>query len=123
MSKLTDKLSNEWQDSINFVLGVWLIASPWVLAYAAERVPTTNAVVVGAIIALAAAAALYAFQAWEEWVNVALAAWLIFSPWVLGFSTLQIAMWNHVAVGVAVLVLALWSTTISHGSGGIASKG
>lgn len=123
MSKLTDKLSNEWQDAINLVLGAWLIASPWVLAYAVERVPTTNAVVVGAIIALAAAAALYAFQAWEEWTNVALAAWLIVSPWVLGFSTLQIAMWNHVAVGVAVLVLALWSTTISHGSGGTASKG
>ncbi len=123
MSKLTEKLTTEWQDTVNFVLGGWLIVSPWILGYAAQQVPTNNAVVVGVIIAVAAAAALYAFQVWEEWVNAALAAWLIVSPWVLGFGTDQAAAWNQYAVGVLVGVLALWSANIEHGSGTPMAKG
>ena len=34
--------------------------------------------------------------------------WLILSPWVLGFSTLQTATGSAVASGVVVMVLALW---------------
>jgi hypothetical protein len=40
-------------------------------------------------------AALVTFQAWEEWVNAALAAWLIVSPYLLGFSGLTSAFWNQ----------------------------
>ena len=123
MSKLTDKLTTEWQDVVSFALGIWLIVSPWVLAYATNQYPMTNAVVVGALIALAAAGALYAFQVWEEWLNVALAAWLIASPWLLGFSTLQVAVVNQVAVGALVGLLALWSANIEHGTGGHIAKG
>ncbi len=123
MSKITDKLSTEWQDTANLVLGAWLVASPWIFAFASQDVPTTNAILVGAIIALAAAGALYAFHAWEEWINVALAAWLIVSPWILGFSTLQIAMLNQVVVGALVGVLAFWSANIEHGSGGHMARG
>jgi SPW repeat len=123
MSKLTDKLRAEWQDVANLALGAWLVASPWVLAYEAQHVPTYNAVVVGVIIAAAAAGALYAFQAWEEWINVAFAAWLIVSPWILGFITLQLAMLNQIIIGVAVGLLALWSANIEHGTGGRVARG
>ena len=123
MSRLTDKLSAEWQDAGNLLLGLWLAVSPWPLAYASERTPMINAVAVGVIIAVAAAGALYAFHAWEEWVNVALAAWLIASPWLLNFSTLQVATWNQIAVGTLVAILALWSTTADHSSGGLTLKG
>ena len=123
MSRLTDKLSAEWQDAGNLLLGLWLAVSPWALAYASERTPMINAVAVGVIIAVAAAGALYAFHAWEEWVNVALAAWLIASPWLLNFSTLQVATWNQIAVGTLVAILALWSTTADHSSGGLTLKG
>jgi predicted DNA repair protein MutK len=123
MSKLIDKLTTEWQDTVNFVLGGWLVISPWILGYASQQVPTNNAVIVGGIIAVAAAAALYAFQVWEEWVNAALAAWLIVSPWVLGFSTVQTAAWNHYAIGVLVGVLALWSANVEHGSDSPMAKG
>ena len=123
MSRLTDKLSAEWQDAGNLLLGLWLAVSPLALAYASERTPMINAVAVGVIIAVAAAGALYAFHAWEEWVNVALAAWLIASPWLLNFSTLQVATWNQIAVGTLVAILALWSTTADHSSGGLTLKG
>ncbi len=116
MSAITDKITVEWRDAANLVLGVWLAASPWILGYAAQQTPTTNAALVGIVIALAAAAAVYAFQAWEEWVNVALAAWLVVSPWLLAYSTHQTATWNQVAVGVLVGLLALWSANVEHGS-------
>ncbi len=115
MSTMTDKLAVEWRDTVNFVLGLWLLVSPWMLAYAAHETATANAVIVGAAVAVAAAAAIYAFQLWEEWANVALAAWLIVSPWVLKFEALQTATWNQVAVGIAVGALALWSANVEHG--------
>lgn len=123
MPKLMNKLSNEWQDAANLVLGLWLMLSPWALDYSVLRTPAANSIMIGAIIAGAAACALYAFQPWEEWTNVALAAWLVVSPWVLGFAHLESVAHNSVVVGTLVGVMALWSTTIEHGtSGQIAGK-
>ena len=53
--------------------------------------------------------ALIAFQKWEEWVNAALAAWLIVSPFILAFGTQTTVTWNQVAVGVLVGMLAIWA--------------
>jgi SPW repeat len=61
------------------------------------------------IIAVAAFAALAAFQKWEEWINAALGAWLIVSPFILGFSAISAALWNQLGVGLVVLVLAAWA--------------
>ena len=122
MTKLIDRLVANWQDTANFILGAWLAASPWILGYATDSLPTQNAVVVGAIIAVAAAAALYAFRAWEEWLSVALAAWLIASPWLLSFGNAATPTFNQFVVGVLVGILALWSTTIEHGPKNMISK-
>lgn len=48
-----------------------------------------------------------------NWVNVILGSWVVISPFVLGFSNLRAAMWNGVATGLAVLLLAL-SRSESH---------
>lgn len=98
-----------WQDTLNLVLGAALFVSPWILGFASDAAPSSNAFAVGAIIALMALAALFAFQAWEEWVSAALGAWLVIAPWVLGFATHATAMYTHVVIGLATLVLALWS--------------
>ena len=98
-----------WKDACNLVLGVWLALSPWVLAYATEATAAWNAHVVGVIIAVASFAALVAFQKWEEWVSTALAAWLIVSPYLLGFSGMTAALWNQIIVGLLVGGLAIWS--------------
>ena len=100
-------------DWINLILGLALIASPWVLGFTAGTV-TLNAVIGGFAIGVVAVAALAAFAQWEELVNLALGVWVLVSPFVLGFSTETIATWTHVAVGLAVAVLAaaeLWLVT------------
>jgi hypothetical protein len=42
-----------------------------------------------------------------DWVNIGLGMWMAISPAVLGFSRDGAAMWNNVAVGVAIVLLNL----------------
>jgi predicted MFS family arabinose efflux permease len=109
------RLSSSWQDVLNCLLGIGLFFSPWLLGFAAEQTPAWNAHVVGAIIAVMALLAIFAFQDWEEWISIALGAWLVVSPWVLGFSTVNVALLSHVLIGLATIILAIWSSA-EHGS-------
>ena len=117
MTKLNEKLAAHWKDAANLVLGLWLVASPWALGFTTNQTTTWNAWGVGALITIAALAALIAFQKWEEWMNAALAAWLIVSPFVLGFGTQATATWNQIVVGVLVGVLAVWAAMTADESG------
>jgi hypothetical protein len=117
MTTLNEKLTTQWKHVGNLMLGVWLALSPWALSYASQSTPAWNAHTVGVVIAVAALAALVTFQAWEEWVNAALAAWLIVSPYVLGFSGVVSAFWNQLIVGLLVGALAIWAAvTASDGA-------
>jgi len=113
-----------WQDWTNVILGLWIIASPWVLQHAmaaagvmageagpgdATQAVMWNMYLIGAAVAATAGAALIAFQTWEEWTNVVLGGWLLFSPWILGFSTVTALMWNAVIAGAIVVSLAAWA--------------
>jgi hypothetical protein len=40
-----------WEEGINALLGVGLLASPWLLDFAAQQNATTNAVLVGVLVA------------------------------------------------------------------------
>lgn len=107
-----------WQDSLNLVLGLWLAISPWALSFSEEMQPTWNAVIVGALIVALAVFEFVKLMAWEEWADVALGAWLVISPWVLGFSGLATVMWNAVIVGALVAALALWTLGTDKDIGG-----
>lgn len=107
-----------WQDPVNLVLGLWMVASPWILAHQEEAIPTGNAVILGLLIAALALLALFKVMAWEEWVSVALGAWLLVSPWVLGFSGIATAMWNAAIVGIGVAAFALWALGTDKDIGG-----
>src|SRR5437763_8336089 len=69
-----------WQDPLNLILGIWMIVSPWALRYQTDmtlnavmsNAATSNAVILGILIAAAALVALFRVMAWEEWVNVVL---------------------------------------------------
>ena len=122
MTDFSSKLTRFWQDGVNVLLGLWLIVSPWALAFVANSTASWNVWIIGTIIAVASAAALVAFHAWEEWVNIALAAWLIISPWIFGFADLQAAMWNQIIVGLIVGGLAIWSASVEHDDVSLASK-
>lgn len=45
-------------------------------------------------------------RTWLGWVNVAAGAWLILSPFVLGYADAGAALANDVVVGALIVVLA-----------------
>jgi len=63
--------------------------------------------VVGALLIIAEIVELSIFRDWEEWINVALGAWLAISPWALGIASAT-ARWNFLVVGTLVIALALY---------------
>ena len=98
-----------WQDWVNLVLGAWLLISPFLGVGATNEAAIWNAYIAGVLIMVFAWAALARPQRWEEWLNLAVGAWLIVSPFVLGYAYLGGATWNHIIVGLLVGADALWA--------------
>jgi hypothetical protein len=99
---------------VNLLLGLWLIASPWIYGVFGGGVPAAwNSIVVGILIALVAAARLGSDRASGEplsWINVVLGAWMIASPFIYGYAQAGPFTANSIVVGVIVLFLALIAT-------------
>jgi hypothetical protein len=47
---LAVSMPKAWEEAINVLLGVALLASPWALSFAAQETPTTNAAIVGVLV-------------------------------------------------------------------------
>jgi len=105
MAMMTFTAPRQWEDWASWLLGFWLVLSPWTLHFADETAAMQNAVVAGFVLILAEVVTLSVFQVWEEWVNVALGAWLVISPWVLRGAG-PAATTNFILVGILVIVLA-----------------
>ncbi|WP_101067341.1 SPW repeat protein [Roseovarius salinarum] len=114
MAEIVKTAKQYWADALNIILGLALIASPWVLQFASLNAAMGNAIVIGALIALMGLAALVNFRKWEEWLSMVIGLWLIVSPWVLGVAGTAAATWTFVVVGVLAIALAAWSL-YSHG--------
>lgn len=98
---------------INLVLGIWLIASPFLLGFSGTGLSRNN-VIFGIIVAI-----LSLFQvsspaesAWAGWLNALFGVWVLISPFVLGFAGMG-ALWNGIIAGIVVAVLAIWAATSS----------
>ncbi len=104
-----ERFSAYWQDTLTFLLGAVLFFSPWLFGFEGAAAAALNAHIVGAVLVVLAFMALFAFQTWEEWVTGVLGAWLVIAPWFLGFGGVTAAMVTHLLIGIAVIVLAMWS--------------
>ena len=111
-----------WQNVANFVLGAWLFISPWVLGFSDAGKVATNAWIFGIIIALLALSAIFAYQRWEEWLTAAIGVWVFISPWVLGAVSNARILWSSLVVGALLVILALWSSSLEHGSGAVVTR-
>lgn len=122
MANFIRKATENWQDGLMLLIGAWLVVSPWVLGFAGMQPALWNALLFGVILAGLAIAAITEFRDWEEWADMAIGAWLVASPWVLGFAAMTAgaeggayaATWNFVATGVVALALAAWSLRHHH---------
>ena len=56
-----------WEEALNVILGICLLASPWGLGYSDQATPTTNAVVVGLLVTALAVWAMLKDTAVQKW--------------------------------------------------------
>ena len=96
---------------INVLLGCWLIVSPWIFSYAGNQGGMWNSIVAGIIVLLVAANRIYSPRSGVtlSWLNLLLGLWTIASPWIYGYYDNAAAMWDCVAVGIAIVAMASWS--------------
>ncbi len=95
-----------WQDRIEVALGLWLVASPFVLGL--DRVPAAGwaAMLAGVAVVTLAVDAFYYPEIVEEWGNLAVGVALGASPWLFGYDEVRVAMANAVACGLAIAALS-----------------
>lgn len=43
-----------------------------------------------------------------NWAQIILGIWLVVSPWILGFSDINTALWDSVIIGILILISGLW---------------
>lgn len=100
--------------SINVLLGVWLLFSPWAFGYDAWPA-VLNSVIVGALIATLAANRVESpdSKIALSWINFALALWTIASPQVFGYATNVSGVKDNLILGLAIAGLAIWSAGAS----------
>jgi hypothetical protein len=67
-----------------------------------------NAWILAIVIGALSIWAIAMYAEWQDWLTGLLGIWLIVAPWVLKFSAAAIATWDHVIVGILVVVLAAW---------------
>ncbi|WP_457590063.1 SPW repeat domain-containing protein [Halalkalicoccus salilacus] len=97
-----------WITAVNGVLGLWLIAAPFLVESLA--IAHWNDLLVGGVIVIVAGYNFYSERTQGTInqrvaaINGVLGGWLIVAPFVYGLS--GIALWNNVCVGVVVTSFA-----------------
>jgi len=43
-----------------------------------------------------------------NWVQLILGAWLMISPWLLGFSSISLMKWSNLLVGLIIVLVNVW---------------
>jgi hypothetical protein len=96
---------------LDVLAGIWLLISPFVLAFHAGTAAVANNVVLGIVIGVLALIRFFgpSRNVGLSWVNFVLGIWVLISPWVLGFSSYTTALTNNVCMGIVVIILSLWS--------------
>lgn len=97
-----------WQDQVILLLGIWLFASPFVLDYPSDSPQAINSYASGTIIGLLAAFDLYKSYVWAVVINMLVGLWVAVSYLIPVLADRGTLMTNHIIVGVAVVLLALW---------------
>lgn len=106
------KWRREWPlDLYKAVLGLFLLASPWLFSFAYQGT-RVEAWAVGLALLAVSVAALIAFVDVEEWLALALGLWLVAAPWLLGFKSPASRI--HIAVGLIVAYLAALQLWLVH---------
>jgi hypothetical protein len=100
---------------INILLGLWILISPYVLAFHQLPPAVWNNVILGILIAFFAFVRVSSIEnqpVWSWW-NALLGLWVVISPFVLGFAQTTTALVNNIVAGALVGLLACTSAHVT----------
>lgn len=94
---------------LNVLAGCWLIISAYAIFQPMSL--ATNSLFMGLAVALMATCRAFGAygQSWLSWLNAAIGAWVIASPWALTTAPTDALMANNCFTGMAILLLGTWS--------------
>ena len=99
-------LTPTWRKWTTVLLGAYLFIAPWIFGTSGDEVSSANAWIVGAcIVAATLRVPILSGPRAAELLKVGLGAWLLASPFALGFAGSG-AAWNAWIVGTLILTLA-----------------
>lgn len=115
MADTTARSWIRWQDWVTLVIGLYVALSPFWTTTSTEAM--WSLIVLGGLLAVCSLWSLaMPAQAVSEWVNIAMGVLLFIAPWVIAYTTLEMASWTSwIAGGLAVLVSA-YGATIATGA-------
>lgn len=93
---------------INFLLGAWLILSPFILGYTSPAARWTQTTFGVFILLLAGLRFFMPKLEWASWFTGLCGLWLIVAPFLLHYE-LSTAYWNEVITGIIISTLAFWN--------------
>lgn len=94
---------------LNFILGLWVFVSPFVMGFSDSYAIKWNNIATGLAILLQAVGPSGANRAGSVF-NALLGGWLIVSPFALGFSSPE-PFWNNIIVGIAIFIASIVAAT------------
>jgi hypothetical protein len=100
---------------LDYIVGVALIAAPWIFQFSEHTAPTVVSIVLGAGLILYSLFTDYELGVWKvapmavhNLIDVVAGAFLALSPWLFGFADESANVWMpFVVVGVAAIFLGL----------------
>ncbi|MHA1530006.1 MAG: SPW repeat domain-containing protein [Alphaproteobacteria bacterium] len=95
-----------WEDVVSMGLGLLVVLSPWLSGAATSTGIMIITGFVGFLIVAVAGLEMVSLRRWEETIETLCGAWLVASPFVLGYGG-ALRSW-HIALGVLVLALAVF---------------
>ena len=105
-----------WRDSIELVIGLWLLVSPLALGFFSNPTASLITITVATVVFFVSQLGIANQQPWEEWVNLIAAAILIVSPWLFGFASEIAATWNAIVAGGLLVALTVLQMLEEYGT-------
>lgn len=95
---------------INILIGLWMIASPFIFGYTFASTAMWNSIIFGILIAIIAIIKVTnpASVTWLSWVNTIIGLWLILSAFIISFPYYD-AQINNVIAGILVVIFGSFS--------------
>ncbi|KAF0095420.1 MAG: hypothetical protein E1N59_915 [Puniceicoccaceae bacterium 5H] len=102
---------------IDYVLGLLMIALPWILGFSAGGAATWAFVALGAVVIVYSLLTNYEYGAMRAipmrvhvWLDIVAGLLLAIAPWAFTFAST--VLWPHVIIGALLLLFGIFSKTV-----------